>query len=189
MYNEYTSQYPPVQSDTYVKTTTKFNTNYWAYFATDPAKSLIGTYDSASWLSESVGGVEQRFHIDLGSAKTIKRVYYENLHTTGTQTDTGVNNFTLWGSNTASSFAQLTYGTDTGWTEITSENLSQSTFDIHVGNNVADPKYIVVSNPVAYRYYAFKFADNYGNANYMGVRRIELQTLNKRAVSVVVIDG
>ncbi|GAI73245.1 unnamed protein product, partial [marine sediment metagenome] len=63
-------------------------------------------------------------------------------------------------------------GNDESWTELT---VSQNTFDRHIEEDQADPKYITVTNETAYRYYAFKFADNYG-ANYMGVRRIELQT-------------
>ena len=166
----YTSQYPPTQSDTYVKATTKFNTNYWAYFATDHAKSLIGTYDFTSWLSGSP--TEQRFHIDLGFARIVKRIYYENVHTSGGSTNAGVQNFTFWGSNTAGDFADLTYANNGTWASITP---SQATFDVHTGSDIADPKYITVTNTTAYRYYAFKFADNYGDGSYMGIRRIELQ--------------
>jgi len=169
----YTSQYPPAQSDTYVKSTTKRDTTYWAYFATDPTKSLIGASSNKSWRSESSKITNQRFHIDLGSAKTIKRIYYENMHITGNYTDMGVKNFTFWGSNTASAFAELTYVTDTNWTQITT---AQTTFDEHSETDVANPKYITVTNSTAYRYYAFKFADNYGQVSNIGVRRIELQT-------------
>jgi hypothetical protein len=167
----YQSAYPSAQSDIYVKATTKLDTTYQPYYATDPTKSLTGHYDlSNSWLSSAVAN--QRFHIDLGSAKVIKRIYYENQHYSGTETDRGVKNFTFWGSNTAGSFSELTYGTDTGWTEITP---AQTTFDQHTGSDVVDPKYIIVTNTTAYRYYAFKFVDNWGGTNIMGVRRIELQ--------------
>ena len=167
------SQYPPAQSDTYVKSTTKLNTSYWAYYATDPAKSLTGGWEINSWIASSGTTTNQRFHIDLGSTKVVKRIYYENQHDSGTQTDTGVQNFTFWGSNTgAGTFDDLVYANDEGWTQLT---ISQSTFDQHTASDVADPKYITVTNTTAYRYYAFKFADNYGDANYMGVRRIELQ--------------
>ena len=168
----YTSQYPPAQSDTYVKSTSKYDTDFWAYFATDPAKSLTGGWTGNAWLSSGIIKTNQRFHIDLGSSKIIKRIYYENVHDSGGATTFGANNYTLWGSNNAAAFAELTYGTDTNWTELT---VAQNTFDEHVGADQVDPKYIVVTNSTAYRYYAFKFADNYGGA-WMGVRRIELQT-------------
>ncbi len=168
----YTSQYPPAHSDTYVKATTYQDSQYYPHHATNPAVSLTGGWANQSWLCTFPAVTNQRFHIDLGSAKVIKRIYYENQHTSGGNTTSGVENFTFWGSNTAGAFAELTYGTDTNWTQITP---AQSTFDIHVSADQADPKYIVVTNTTAYQYYAFKFADNYGDI-YLGVRRIELQT-------------
>ncbi len=53
---------------------------------------------------------------------------------------------------------------------------------------MADPKYITVTNSTAYRYYAFKFADAYGSIYYMGVRRIELQTVSGANVLFIFSD-
>ena len=167
------SQYPPAQSSTYVKSTTKYDTNYWAFYATNPAKSLTGTWSVNAWLSAAATHTNQRFHIDLGGAKIVTRIYYENAHSSGGTTKVGVQNFTFWGSNTgAGTFDDLVYANDEGWTQLT---ISQSTFDEHTASDVADPKYITVTNSTAYRYYAFKFADNRLGSGYMGVRRIELQ--------------
>lgn len=166
----YTAQYPSAHSDTYVKATTKFSTSTWAYYATDPALSLTGGWSGVSWLAS--GTTNQRFHIDLGSAKTIKRIYYENFHDSGANTNWGANAFTFWGSNSPSAFAELTYGTDTDWTQLTT---SQATFDQHAASNAADPKYITVTNATAYRYYAIKIASNHGGG-YLGLRHINLQT-------------
>jgi len=178
------SQYPPEQSDTYVKATSIHLTSYQPFYATDPAKSLIGASTSNAW--EADYNANQRFHIDLGSAKIIRKIYYENYHYIGGTTDTGVKNFTFWGSNTgAGSFDDLVYGNDEGWTQLT---CSQNTFDQHVASDIADPKYITVTNSTAYRYYAFKFADNYGNSTYMGVRRIELQTFDATYKDQIEID-
>ena len=173
LFNIYNSQYPPAHSDTYVKATSTYSVNYYPHFATDPAKSLTGTPIGTNWVSECCDPTNQRFHIDLGSAKVINKIYYENSHSSGSDTNQGVQNFTFWGSNTgAGSFDDLVYANDEGWTQLTT---SQATFDQHVAADQADPKYITVTNTTAYRYYAFKFADNHGDANYMGVRRIELQ--------------
>jgi len=169
----YTSQYPPAHNDTYVKATTYWDTGGEPFLATDPALSLTGGWGNNSWTAVSLTITNQRFHIDLGSAKVIKRIYYENWHHEGGSTNTGVENFTFWGSNTAGAFAELTYTTDTNWTELT---VAQNTLDIHVTADEADPKYIVVTNTTAYRYYAFKFADNWGSTTELGVRRIVLQT-------------
>lgn len=169
----YTSQYPPVQSGTYVKSTTIASEFYHPFFATDPTKPLTGGRSGNSWLASTFAN--QRFHIDLGSAKVIKRIYYENSHNEGADTGKGAENFTLWGSNSAGSFTQLTYVVDTGWTQLT---VAQNTFNRHIAEDAPWPGYITVTNETAYRYYAFKFADNYSDPNYMGVRRIELQTEN-----------
>lgn len=169
----YTSAYPPAHNDTYVKATSKVTTNYWPYYSTDPAKNLTGGRNLNQWIAGSAQITNQRFHIDLGSATVIKRIYYENSHDSGTKTDEGAKNFTFQGSNTAAAFADLTYGTDTNWTNLTT---AASLFDQHVAADQADPKYILVTNSTAYRYYAIKIADNYGNASLLGIRRIELQT-------------
>ncbi len=165
------SVYPPSQSDTYVKATTKLDTTYWPYYATDPTKTLTGTEPNNAWYGANGSITNQRFHIDLGTATVVNKIYYENSHNSGAYTSRGVQHFTVWGSNNATAFANLTYGADTNWTQLTA---SQSTFDQHVASNVADPKYITVTNTTAYRYIAFKFADNWGAADLMGVRRIEL---------------
>ena len=175
----YTSQYPPAHNNTYVKATTIENVNYDAHYATDPETSLIGGHAYTSWASFTGQYTNQRFHIDLGSAKIIRRIYYENLHSTGAawSTPLGVKNFTFWGSNTGEgTFDDLVYANDEGWTQIAPENLSQTYFDEHSEADEADPKYITVTNTTEYRYYAFKFADNYSGADWMGVRQIELQT-------------
>jgi hypothetical protein len=176
----YFSVYPTNDAN-HVKATATQAGNYYPYQATDPAKSLTGSWDSNSFHSyPTVTNI--RFHIDLGVAKTITRIYYENDHFSGTETNVGVQNFTFWGSNTAGSFTELTYATDTGWTQIG----GALTFDQHAAANTADPKYITVVNTVPYQYYAFKFADTYGGT-YMGMRRIELQILLTPASQAIIL--
>jgi hypothetical protein len=166
----YCSEYP-VNDDDHVKATTKYSEDYWPYYATNSLNLLTGSWLKNAWAAGLGVVANQRFHIDLGTAKIIKQIYYENGIHLGGSSDGGVQNFTLWGSNNATAFAELTYGIDTNWTELT---VSQNTFDQHTESDIADPKYITVTNTTAYRYYAFKFADNYGGVN-MGIRRIELQ--------------
>lgn len=168
----YTSQYPPAHNDTYVKATTRYSTSYYAYNATNPAKSLTGAATSNSWLCDNGVYTNQRFHIDLGSAKIIRRIYYENFHVSGTYPDRGCKNFTFWGSNEASAFAELTYSVNTNWSQLTT---NVSALDIHVSADQADPKYVLVTNAAAFRYYALKIADGHGSTTYIGLRRVELQ--------------
>ena len=169
---QYQSVYPPAHSDTYVKATSKATTDYWPYFATDPAKSVIGAESSNSWNGSSGSITNQRFHIDLGSMKVIGRIYYENHHNSGADTNIGAKNFILQGSNSATAFATLTYATDTDWTQITTGQFEQ-----HVAANQADPKYILVPPHQAYRYFAIKIANNWGNGTWLGYRRVELQEM------------
>lgn len=165
----------PTNDATHVKATTYYNNNYLPHFATDQTKSLVGIEETTTWVS-SIGAVtNQRFHVDLGASYIITRIYYEASHGMGGNTDVGVRHFTFWGSNSASAFADTTYATDTGWTQITT---SASEFDKHAVANAADPKYITATNATAYRYYAFKFADNWGNATFMGLRHVELREAN-----------
>lgn len=173
----YTSQYPTAQNDTYVKATSTYDANFYPYYATDPTKLVTWGYTGNAWLSGNGNTTNQRFHIDLGSAKTITRVYYENWHTWWTGTNRWLKNFTLWGSNTAGDFADLTYANN--WTRVQlTTNISQ--FVEHIASDIADPKYILVTNTTPYRYYAFKIADNRGGTAFMDVRRLELQTESYR---------
>ncbi len=169
----YTTQYPPAHSGTYVKATTTRAVEFYPHFNTDPALSLTGTSNETSWASTNGIDTNQRFHIDLGSAKIIRRIYYENYHHIGNPFGAGMKNFTFWGSNNAAAFAELTYATDTNWTVLT---VATNVMLEHVALDQADPQYIIVTNAVAYRYYAFKFADNYGGDTRISGRHIELQT-------------
>ena len=178
----YAAQYPPAQNGTYVQATSYASTDYYPYDATDPSKSVTGSPVGAAWGSIT----NSRFHIDLGSAVIIQRIYYENMHISGTYLDAGVKSFTFWGSNNAAAFADLTYGDDTNWTQLTCD-ISQ--FVQHAAVDAADPHFAVVTNTVAYRYYAFKFADNWGYANWMGIRRIELQIAGSSAYPFAQADA
>ena len=126
-------------------------------------------------MSSNAGGVNQRFHIDLGSPKKIERIYYENGHAFGQDTNMGAKNFTLWGSNDASAFANTIYERDANWTPLTT---ATSSFDRHIAANQIDPKYILVTNVHFYRYYAFKIENNFGHPYCINIRRIELQSGN-----------
>jgi hypothetical protein len=164
------TNYPLAQNGTYVKATSTLSSSYYPYYATDPTKSVVGAIAGNCWLGTL--GTGQRFHIDLGSAKIVTKIYYENHHEAGTSTTVGVKDFTFWGSNSASAFAELTYGTDTGWTQLTTD---PTAWVEHAAAEQADPQYVTVTNTTAYRYYAIKIATNWGHS-VTGFRRVELQT-------------
>jgi hypothetical protein len=139
--------------------------------ATDPLKTLVNTDTGNCWGS-NLQTTNQRFHIDYGTAFAADKIYYENFHSSGSFTNQGAKNFTLWGSNSSSDFNDLTYANNGTWVQLTT---SVSQFDQHVAANTTDPKYITVTNTIPYRYYAFKFADNWGGS-YLSLRRVELQS-------------
>jgi hypothetical protein len=173
--NTYTSYYPPAQSDTYVKATSTLNSTYSPYMTTDPSSSLIGDYANNQWLA--VSSANQRFHIDLGSLILINRIYYENTHKYGAMTNYGAREFTLWATNDGTDFSNLTWVDDAtmianGWVQLTTD---VSSFEQHVAADIPDPKYIGVTNYVAYRYFCFKISNTYGGAR-CSLRRIELQS-------------
>jgi len=180
------SQYPPAQSTTYVKSTTQFSAGYEPFKATDPTKSITGSLGTGAWVSGNTIVTNQSFHIDLGAKKVIDQLYYENGHNFGGSTNTGANNFTIWGSNSSTAFADTTYATDTNWTQLTTD-ISQ--FVQHIAVDTADPHYVAITNQTGYRYYRIKVADNWGNAAYITVRRFELQVTNNYRKGVVLTDG
>jgi len=167
----YTSQYPPEYTSTYVKSYSSYS-NYYPYEATDPSNPLDGAGAGTQWMSAADGTNDRQFNIDLGSAKVIKRVYYENFHISGATTNRGLKDITFWGSNSEEAFQITTYDT-TDWVNLTIDDYQM---DAHSGSNAADPKYIYVTNSNAYRYYSVKYTSDWGDNNYYGLRRIELQT-------------
>jgi len=165
----FVSQYPSAYNGTYVPAPSGFASGYEAYNALNPGKSLVGD----AYENSAKTDVVFRFHVDLGSAKLIKRLYYENYHDSGASTAYGVKNFVFYGSNDADAFADTSSST-TNWVEITG---SQSYFDQHTDVNEADPKYITLINAVPYRYYRVQGTSTWESSPWdYGIRRLELQT-------------
>ncbi len=167
----YTSVYPPAHSATYVKaTSTSLSGTSYPYFATDPTTSVTGTTANQCWLS-FVTFEEQKFNIDLGSVKNIRRIYLENLHNSGTNTHLGIKNFLFYGTNSATAFANTTYSNTDDLTLLGTFEATE-----HPATDTADPQYFALSsNGANYRYYVLRIVDSYNITSSMGFRRIELQ--------------
>lgn len=170
----YQAVYPQAFDETYIKTT-----NRWfeleGFRAVDPSLSLSGGRYLNSWLTESGYVGSQRFHVEFAAAQIIKRIRYVNSHHDGYETNVGVKDFILQGSNSATAFANLVYGDDTDWTTIATDvsAMVQHTeaYDGAIWN------IIELTNNTAYKYYAIKCVNNHGNASYIGLRRVEFQIL------------
>lgn len=179
----YTNAFPVANTTDYVKATSSLGdgTGY-PYFATNTSLSLTGSYGYNSWLATTA--TNQRFHIDLGSPLIIRRIYYENAHHLGGSTNWGAKNLTFWGTNSAIDFANVTYGNSTlNWTQISTNNLS---FIQHTDTDAPDPDYILADNNGAYRYYAVTIPNSWGSTQYIGLRRIVLQTEDNFVVTTPV---
>lgn len=165
------SQYPPEHSDTYVKATSKWSTNHWPYYSTDPAKVLTNGGAGNWWVSAANGQTNQRFNIDLGTSKVITNITYAGA------SDSQVKDFTLWASNTAT-IASTTWITDAAmisaeWTQLT---CSQSYFDECTSQTENIIRNISITNSTSYRYYSFKLINTWSSPwTYMVVRQIRLQ--------------
>jgi hypothetical protein len=169
---EYTTQYPPAHTGDYVKATSSYSTlSYsWPYYATDPAKSLTGNETYNSWFSNAQK-VNQKFNIDLGAQYEIKRIYLENHHSSGASTTKGIKDFSIYGTNSPTAFANTTYADTTDLTLLDTLQATQ-----HVAANTADPQYHTLGTTGSFRYYVLRITNNWGDGSYMGFRRIELQT-------------
>lgn len=165
---EVMSIYPPAISATYILSTSSAAAGYEAYRTADPSESLTGNAINNQWVASSPSN--QRYHLDLGIGTIVSRFYYENSHKSGTETNRGAKDFTLWGSDSSVSFSDTTYADDSGWTQLTT---SASSLEAHSAADASDPKYITVSNSTAYRYYGFKISTNLGGSE-LGIRRIEM---------------
>lgn len=167
---EYEAVYPPAYSDTYVKSTSN-TLGMSAYLTMDPSKSLVGDAYGNCWMSNNGNPSNQRFHVDLGIPRIIRKIDYCNYHNAGYNTSRCVQSFALQGSNSASAFNALTYATDTGWTAIAKSPASMVRHT-ETSNGVIWNTITITDPSVAYRYYALKCASNYGDTGYMGIRRL-----------------
>jgi hypothetical protein len=165
----YTAVYPPAYSSTYVKATTN-TLDMDPHKTVDPSQPLTGDAYPYCWMSNSGQVTNQRFHVDFGAAKSIGKIEYCNYHNAGYNTNRGAQSFTLQGSNTSGSFAELTYATDTGWTAIAKSPASLVRHTEEYDGNITNT--ITITSPAAYRYYALKLASNYGDGSYLGIRRL-----------------
>lgn len=171
----YYAVYPQAFDGTYVKTT-----NQWLGFegfrAIDPSLALDGGRYLNNWLTQDGYIGSQRLHVEFTSARVVKRIIYCNSHHDGYETNVGVKDFIIQGTNNAAAFANLTYADDTNWTTIPTDVSAMvkhpEGYDGVIWNTIN------LTNDTAYKYYAIKCANNHGNTHYIGIRRLEFQILS-----------
>lgn len=141
---------------------------YAPWFATDIDLPLTGRAKDSQWLSASGNVTNQCLNVDLGVKVLLTKIRLVNAHDGGSETDQGIQNFAIQGSNDPTALSNVTYADDTGWTNVQT-GLTASAY------NAATPhqEHAVSSPSTAYRYYRLKIADNHGDASYMGIRDVE----------------
>lgn len=157
-------------SPTATGTTTK-GANYAYTFAFDTDLTIDGAYLDNCWLSDDSNVTNQRLVVDLGSSTIIKRIRISNSHDSGSNDDTGVKTTAVYVSDNASDYTGV-YGTNTAQTQIWSGIVSK-----HSASDIKE--FFKLDLDVNYqsgRYLIFEFADNWGDATNMGVRRIEINS-------------
>lgn len=150
-----------------------------AYNAMNPTNSLVGGWAGNSWTTIDFVTTNQRFIVDLGDNKVVRKVVYNNWHSLGGSTERGAYESRIYGSSVNDSHTTTTYGNTTGLTLLSPSGSNATgwfTFDRHVNSDVADTKNFTVNNENAYRYYIFDIANSRDPVNNIGFRHLQLQT-------------
>jgi PKD repeat protein len=170
----YTTQDPPGFSSTYEKATTTSNLDDWqVWYLFNNALDYTKTSDSGvTWQSVRYEIANQRINVDLGSAKTITRVKYENYFGSN-GVSAGARNVAIYGSNTASDFSTTTYATD-GSLELINDFEEWTIRNTTAGTSF--PGYVIIDSPGSYRYYTFRISNTWGSTNFLALRHLELQS-------------
>jgi hypothetical protein len=167
----------PLATDSMALSTTHYQ-NQTASCAVNVNNPTLGKFaktDMTTWASANGSVSDQCLVFDFGRQVVITKIRICNYHKGGSDTNRGMKNFTLQGSNTAADFSSgATYAYTGDWTEIGSAMQA----DQHVASDVEDWQDINISNAVGYRYHRFKIADNWGDDEFLGVRHILFYTGN-----------
>lgn len=153
--------------------------DYQPQFAFDLNRSLTGSPVNNAWRTNTVfQNSASRIVVDLGSEQTIKALRYQNFHDPNAgvtmNTQYGVKDFTLYGSNDASDFNPNSGGSVTNTMNIifTGQFAQKSAVDV--------PEIISIglNNTSPFRYYVFFMRTSHQTGvttTIKGIRRLEFQ--------------
>jgi len=162
----FVSIYPTLDSN-HVKASHSTDT---AVYTCDPSKDLIGVWDGQQWVTD-LAFANMKFNVDFGTPIVLKRLYLENSHSSGNHVNSGIENFIVYGTNSATAFNNTDFASTTDLTEI--DTLVAAA---HIAGSVEDPQYFYFpTNTLAFQYYVLRIIDNHGSTLYSGIRRLEFQ--------------
>ena len=171
--------WPPGPSNLTVRATSRYSDyagwEYEPFYAFDKNSPLIGVAGSAAWVSAAGSFSNQRINIDLGDTYFVDKVEIENYHNSGADINIGICNMYVYWSNDRDDFEDASwggFGPQGGWISF---GHSTGTVTQHPATNTSAPQTITLSqNPeTPCRYLSVACESNWGNATYMGVRRIK----------------
>ena len=173
----YTSHYPPVQDAAHVKATS-YSVAAPPWRATDPTVSLVGPSDNAAWSTTVNPIVPQKFTIDHGEPFVAARIYLENQHYEGSYTYNRIDQFEVYGTNSATAFANVSAVADLSDLTL----LGTFTARAHVSSNISDPQYFLLTgNKTPFRYTVLRALNLPSGAEAIVFRRIEIQSDDEAA--------
>ena len=180
----FTSHYPPVQDAAHVKATST-GSGAAPWYATDPAKPLIDTSTGTAWSTPANPTPPIKFTIDHGAPFVAARVYLENQHYSGSYTYNRLDQFEIYGTNSATAFANVSAPTDL--TDLTLLGSYQAR--AHISSNVSDPQYFLINgNSTPFRYTVLRALNLPSGAETIVFRRIEIQS-DDEAVTTATITN
>lgn len=181
----YTSHYPPVQDAAHVKATST-GSGAAPWYATDPAKSLVGTSGGTAWSTPENTKPPIKFTIDHGEPFVAARIYLENQHYSGAYTYNRIDQFEIYGTNSATAFANVAAVADL--TDLTLLGTFQAR--AHISSNVSDPQYFLIAgNTTPFRYTVLRLLNLPSAAKTLVFRRIEIQSDDEAIMSVAVASA
>lgn len=164
----YVTKYPAAYTSTYVKSANE-TTSGEAYHPLDPDTLMTGTSGNQSWNTYAQTD-PQKFNIDFTSSYIFDRIAYQNYHDSGSNTNLGIKNVTVYGTNDSDAFDSLVYTNLDDLVELDTVVFSQ-----HTAVDEEDQEHIDLDTyTTAYQYIVLVCQDTHGGGAF-GVRQLEFQ--------------
>ena len=161
--------------------------NYSPTYSFDITKDIVGTWKNNQWLSQEGYGalIPQRFNFDVGIPVIPKKLELINSHHLDTTyLTTGINEFTIQGSNTLTDFTDVLLSVTAGtWVDLGGARVATE-------HDVDSPvqTFLITGVTTAYRYYSLRITTSHG-ATYVGFRDAVLWASHPRFPFDFVLDN
>ena len=124
---------------------------------------------SNAWTSATGVYTNQKFAIWFDNPFIASYIVLNNLESSGTTTNAGIQSFCVYGSNNNIAFTNVVGFGDESYLIY----LGAFTARQHIDADIIDPQVFTLSNTNLYQCYVLKITNNWGNTSYMGFRKIQ----------------